>query len=227
VTFSVSGYDLLISDGTAGDQIKLVMQYYNTYHQTETLVYGDGNTLSLVSGAPITGTTGNNTLTGTSGNDSLFGFAGNDLLNGNGGNDTFVGGTGNDTLNGGSGNDTYIFYRGDGADVVTETGATDIVQFGQTISDQQLWFAQQGNNLVASLIGTTDKITVQNWYSGSANQIETFATPDGLKLDTQIAQLVSAMATYSANNPGFDPSQASQMPNDSSVQSAIGSAWHN
>jgi len=110
---------------------------------------------------------------------------------------------------------------------VNETGGTDLLQFGQSISDQQLWFAQQGNDLVATLLGTSDKITVQNWYSGSSNQIETFKTVDGLRLDTQIAQLVAAMATYSANNPGFDPSQASQMPNDSTLQSTIASSWHN
>jgi hypothetical protein len=34
------------------------------------------------------------------------------------------------------------------------------------------------------------------------------------------------MATYVANNPGFDPTQASQMPNDQTLQNAIAAAWH-
>jgi hypothetical protein len=34
------------------------------------------------------------------------------------------------------------------------------------------------------------------------------------------------MATYSANNPGFNPATATQMPTDSNLQSAIAAAWH-
>jgi hypothetical protein len=75
--------------------------------------------------------------------------------------------------------------------------------------------------------GVAAAIAVQNWYSRSSNQIETFTSADGLKLDTQVAQLVAAMATYSAKNPGFDPSQVSQMPSDTTLQSAIVAAWHN
>jgi hypothetical protein len=56
--------------------------------------------------------------------------------------------------------------------------------------------------------------------------VQSFDTADGMKLDSQIAQLVSAMATYSANNSGFDPTQASQAPNDPTLQNAITAAWH-
>lgn len=34
------------------------------------------------------------------------------------------------------------------------------------------------------------------------------------------------MAIYSANNPGFDPTQATQMPTDPSLQSVLAAAWH-
>jgi hypothetical protein len=47
-----------------------------------------------------------------------------------------------------------------------------------------------------------------------------------MKLDTHVAQLVSAMAAYSAANPGFDPTTATQMPTDPGVQSAVAAAWH-
>jgi hypothetical protein len=33
------------------------------------------------------------------------------------------------------------------------------------------------------------------------------------------------MATYSANNPGFNSATASQMPTGSNLQSAIAAAW--
>ena len=45
-------------------------------------------------------------------------------------------------------------------------------------------------------------------------------------LDSQVAQLVQAMATYTAGHAGFDPTAVTQMPNDSPLQSAIASAWH-
>ena len=62
--------------------------------------------------------------------------------------------------------------------------------------------------------------------SNARAQTQSFATADGLKLDSQVAQLGSAMATYSAANPGFDPTTATQMPSDSGVQSAVAAAWH-
>jgi hypothetical protein len=49
---------------------------------------------------------------------------------------------------------------------------------------------------------------------------------DGLKLDSQLQQLVSAMATFTANNPGFDPTTATQMPDDPNLQNTLASSWH-
>ena len=83
VTSMTSGYDLLIVDGTAGDEIDVQYQYLSSSHQIETLVYGDRSTQSLTGGLPLTGTMGN------------------------GGNDTFIGGPGKDTLVGSTRNDTY------------------------------------------------------------------------------------------------------------------------
>ena len=49
---------------------------------------------------------------------------------------------------------------------------------------------------------------------------------DGNMLDAQLNQLVSAMATFAVSNPSFNPATATQMPNDPSLQSTIGAAWH-
>jgi hypothetical protein len=50
---------------------------------------------------------------------------------------------------------------------------------------------------------------------------------DGLNLDRQVAQLVSAIATHSASNSGFDPmTMPTQTPNDSNLQSTLAPAWH-
>ena len=93
-------------------------------------------------------------------------------------------------------------------------------------TDENLWFQQNGNDLEVDLLGTSDKITIHNWYAGSAGaQVEKF-TADGLTIDSQISTLVSAMATYSAANSSFDPTTASAMPTDTTLQSAITSSWH-
>jgi hypothetical protein len=41
-----------------------------------------------------------------------------------------------------------------------------------------------------------------------------------------LQQLVAAMATYATANPSFNPTQATQMPSDQTLQTAIAAAWH-
>jgi hypothetical protein len=68
---------------------------------------------------------------------------------------------------------------------------------------------------------------VAGWYAGNDRaQVQSFNTTDGLHLDSQVAQLVSAMATFSAADPGFNPATATQMPTDTNLQSTIAAAWH-
>jgi Ca2+-binding RTX toxin-like protein len=151
--------------------------------------------LTLTGSSAINGTgnTLNNTLTGNSANNSLSGGAGNDTLSGQGGTDTLTGGTGNDT---------YQIGRGYGADTAVENdataGNTDIAQFLSGVTADQIWFQHIGNNLEASIIGTSDKLVVKDWYLGSANHVEQFKTTDGALalLDSQVENLVNAMASF-------------------------------
>jgi Ca2+-binding RTX toxin-like protein len=162
-----------------------------------------------------------NVFTGASGADTLVGTSGNDI---------FVGGTGNDTLIGGGGNDTYEFNANYGQDVIvngTSTSAAPSGQlaFGAGLDPAHLWLMQSGSDLQIDLLGTTSKVTVSGWFSNPGSQVQDI-TAGGLTLDAQIARLVAAMATYSSSNSGFDPTHATQMPNDPNLQAAIASAWH-
>jgi trimeric autotransporter adhesin len=139
-----------------------------------------------------TGNTDGNVLTGNSGANTLTGLAGNDTLDGKAGADSLVGGTGNDT---------YWLGRGYGIDTITETdataGNTDIARFEASVATNQLWFRQVSNNLEVSIIGTSDKFNIANWYTGTANHVEQFKTSDGKTLlDSQVQNLVSAMAAF-------------------------------
>ncbi|MBX9926115.1 MAG: hypothetical protein K2Y05_07135, partial [Hyphomicrobiaceae bacterium] len=70
----------------------------------------------------LIGASGNDTILAGIGGDLLLGGAGNDSLDGGAGDDVIAGGTGNDTLLGGAGDDVYVFRRGDGRDVIDDTG---------------------------------------------------------------------------------------------------------
>jgi len=165
------------------------------------------------------------TLTGTAGNDTLTGGPGNEILNGAGGSDTLIGG---------GGYDTYQFNSAFSHATINNTAADGIttsrgeIDFGAGLTEQNLWFAQSGNDLQIDVLGTTEQVTVAGWSAGNARaQVDSInTTADGAKLDTGVAQLVSAMATYSAANPGFNPASATQMPNDAALQGAVAAAWH-
>lgn len=108
---------------------------------------------------------------------------------------------GSDTLVGGTGGDSYLFGTGYGSDTIRENDATpgnaDVAQFLAGINTDQIWLRHVGNDLEASIIGTTDKLTVENWYLGTSHHIEQFKTADGkLLLDTQVENLVQAMAAF-------------------------------
>jgi Ca2+-binding RTX toxin-like protein len=150
----------------------------------------------------IVGQGGNDTIAGRSGNDVLLGGAGNDTLDASSGDDRLNGGAGNDTLYGGDGSDTYVITRGTGRDKVVETtsrsGNVDIVRFGADIAIDQLWFRRVDNSLEVSVIGTTDSVTIQNWYGGRVYHVEQFMTADNqVLLDSQVDGLVSAMSGFS------------------------------
>jgi Ca2+-binding RTX toxin-like protein len=138
--------------------------------------------------------------------------------------------TGNSTANfmaGGAGDDTYVFQRGGKADVVRDTdstpGNTDLVSFGAGIAADQLWFRHVGNDLQVSVIGTSDSVTVRNWYLGSQNRIEQFSTSDGkLLLDSAVDNLVNAMASFSPPAAGQTTLTASYQ---ASLSMVIASNW--
>ena len=85
----------------------------------------------------------------------------------------------------------------------------------------------QAADLQVELLGTTDHMTISGWYADNARvQVQGFDTADGMKLDSQVAQLVSAMAAYSSANPAFDATTATQMPDDRALQTTVAAAWH-
>lgn len=128
-------------------------------------------------------------------------LTGSSNINGTGNalNNVLSGNAGNNTLNGGLGNDTYLFGRGGRSDTIVDNDATannaDLLLLSTGVDHDQLWFRQVGNHLEVSIIGTTDKVTISNWYGGAANRIERIEVADGHYLvDASVEALVQAMA---------------------------------
>lgn len=139
------------------------------------------------------------TINGGSGNDTLTGGDQADTLNGGGGADTLRGGQGNDVLIGGPGNDTFAFARGDGNDAVhaSSTDGSDTVAFDAGVAHDQLWFAQSNNDLVVSVIGEDQSMTVAGWYASTDNRFARIDAGDGfVATASAVDQLVQAMAAF-------------------------------
>jgi Ca2+-binding RTX toxin-like protein len=210
----------------------------------DTYVVGAGDTVveSSNSGADIvhssfTWTLGSNlehlTLTGSSaingtGNSAanvLTGNSANNVLSGANGADSLRGGLSNDTVNGGGGNDTFLFGRGDGQDLVQDnSGAADKLLYDAGINPLDLVISRQANDLRVAIHGSPDQVTVQNWYTGTSNRIETLQAGNGQTLlSTQVDQLIQAMAGFTAQT-GLTWDQAiDQRPQE--VQAVLAASW--
>ena len=167
---------------------------YATYG--DDLVYGgDGNdTINTSEGYDtIYGENGDDYISGSNfdyckGNSFLSGGDGNDTISGRNYLDTIIGGIGNDVLYGYNGNDAYIFNLGDGQDTINDSRDTDLIQFDEGITINNLTYARSGNNLIIKY-SETDQITIINHYYSSSNKIESikFSDQSTLSLNNLIA----------------------------------------
>ena len=172
------------------------------------------NASAVTNGLTIIGNDGINVLTGTSQDD------------------TFIGNKGNDTLRGGLGDDTYQVNAGDGRDRIVENDSTpgnaDILVFDGTVDPLDLVFSRQVNDLRIAVHGTTDSITIQNWYTSTnstAGQVETIQAGTGeVLLNTQVDALIQAMASFTQQS-GLTWDQAI-VQEPAQVQTILAASWH-
>jgi len=227
-------------------------------------LFGQGGNDTLVGGKGkdvLDGGYGNDILDGGTGKDTLLGGAGDDILYGGKGKDTLIGGTGNDRIIIGDDEDRILFGLGDGQDTITrdatgfvsgdDTHSRDRdddekhesmerdsaeVTFGDGITIDKLWFQQDGTNLQVSILGSSDSLTIEDWYSLTTDPvnaeehhddddfpIEEFETANGNELEAkQVDLLVQAMAAFSpqAASDGLLSPEA-----QAGIDAAIATAW--
>jgi hypothetical protein len=121
------------------------------------------------------------------------------------------------------GDNVYDFAREDGTLAISEEGGADQLNLGSAIATDQLWFERSGDDLLLSIIGTTDAIVVDDWYVDPVHQVETFATSDGAILHSaDVDNLVQAMAAFAP--PAMGETSLSQAYRDS-LEPVIAANW--
>ncbi len=184
VTFSVDDDDIILT--FAGGGSLTIQNGLIEGNEIEEIRFDDSTVWNPIVRLQ-TPTSGNDTLIGTISADTLSGSAGNDSIEGRQGNDTISGDTGDDVLSGGAGDDTYLFALGDGVDVVQDdstnsnygSGGNDTLIFGAGIApiDIQVSMAN-GSDLVLTIAGTADQVTLKNSVLRVSENIETIQFAD-------------------------------------------------
>lgn len=149
--------------------------------------------------------------TGTSGNDELTGDANANHIDGGAGNDTLTGSAGNDVLKGGQGDDTYVFQRGFGQDVIDGWGGGhDTIRFEGNIGfmDVAQRLLIMGDDLILSVAGTEDKVTVKDFFIGGDYAIDMIQFGDGSSLSKD-----RLFQTFGKQNNQADSPNYGAMPN--------------
>ena len=214
VTLSRHGDNLVL---TVTEDDSITVQGYFTaggYQKVEKVLFADNtiwDTTTLDAATPYF-----NIVTGTQYNDTLYGAM--QEMN------IISGDEGDDSLYGGYSDDTYIFNGSFGNDHILDYYGNDRAEFN--ISKDSLIFTQVGNNLEISSGGASDTVTVDNWYQQwGSYKIETIEASDGSTItNSQIEQLIQAMASWSSNNNGMSWSQA-LISNPQDVQNIVSQHW--
>src|SRR3989442_151813 len=186
--------DLLLGINGTSDQLTVQNYFVDPVFQVEQIAFADGtiwdtNTiLSQTPGLVLAGTDGPDFLQGSPLADVISGLGGDDYINAGAGNDTLDGGTGNDTLIGGPGSDTYLFGRGYGRDEIFDFqySGTDLntIRVAADVSPDDVTVQSSQDNIVMSISGTEDQLTVDFYFSNPAYQVEQVAFADGTIWDT-------------------------------------------
>ncbi|MBF0283841.1 MAG: cadherin-like domain-containing protein [Magnetococcales bacterium] len=186
----------------------------------------------------LVGGAGDDVLDGGADGDIYLGGSGNDILGGNGSStdayggdgNVYRGGTGADRLNGSYYGDQYLFARGDGADDIydpgTYTNRVDRIEFDPDIGMTDISLGKIDGNLVIHY-GAGDQVTVHGWDAYPTTQMEEIQSGDGaVLLNTQVDQLIQAMATFGAEHNGISWEEATSQ-YQTETRAILAAHWQN
>ncbi|WP_273703716.1 calcium-binding protein [Candidatus Accumulibacter vicinus] len=129
-------------------------------------------------------------------------LAGFSAINGSGNSfdNQITGNAANNLLDGGQGNDTYFFSIGGGHDTIQEaadntSGKNNVLRLGAGIVPNDVILSRIGNDLDVATSGTSDRVTVRNFYlnndvRNAENPIQQIVFADSTVWDLQAIQHV-------------------------------------
>jgi len=136
---------------------------------------------------------------------------------GNSINNTIIGNSGNNVLMAGEGSDSYHFGAGSGFDTIEEMDAqsndVDALLLGAGMTTDNLLGDRIGHDLVLTVSGAADQLTLRNWYAGAGYKIEQTRFANGAVWTA--ATLEALVATNGApivNAPIADQSASEEAP---------------
>ncbi|WP_299587786.1 calcium-binding protein [uncultured Microbulbifer sp.] len=241
--FLKSGDNLILQVSGSSDQITLKDFFKGGDHAIDKIEFSSGQEISSdqlfgvfgisnpdsqgspdYSGLPDERSFGTLT-TGSSANEVIVASSDADFVDAGAGDDHLYGSTGNDYLIGGEGDDVYHFAAGDGVDTInnfSNSSGNDELQFAEGVDEADLWFSQQGDDLVVDLLGSQDQVVVQDWFANTSNQLDNVRTNDTVISNSDIEQLVTAMASFGAPSGGEITLTSEEQ---EQVNTAIASSW--
>jgi hypothetical protein len=209
---SVADYGTNNVTDLAGDHE--VGEFYGTVGVVSST--GDHNYL-ILNGSQLVTVSGADTGINDVGNGSVItlGGVGDYLTLGGFGNSTTITADGV-SVHDNVGFNQFTIANGAGNDTLQLSGSlSDTAQFGVGIAYDQLWFAQSGQDLVVSVIGRDQSLTVAGWYGGASNHLGELETADGHQIsDSGMQQMVQAMSAYTPPAEGqttLPPDRASAL----------------
>lgn len=217
VSFTHDGIDLIVkiaprSVGAAEDSVRIRNWFAatTTENQLGSVTLGakswSADEISKIA-LTVHGTELNDTATGVpSYTNTYYGEGGNDTFTSatkdpSAPGDYFEGGQGNDVLNGGMGSDTYVYNKGDGADLITNTGGTDTLVLKGYKKSDVVFIGPSGftQNLVIFLGSSAAQITWSNWFGNEAGRAASIVFDDGVLTQAQITAAVLPQASRDAS----------------------------
>ena len=171
VTSDTNG-NVYLTDGQAGDQIKLDGQLTDLSHGIERVEFADGTVWvrsNLIPGA-IVGTQGNDRLIATSGSHTFDGLGGVDYEQGKGGGDIFLY------------DQNYGFLEINELDF---SGANNLLQMGPGITPSDVRVSSDGSNIFITDGINGDRIEIDNYLQNSYNGVQFVSFADGTVWDRQ------------------------------------------
>ena len=192
----MNGNDLIVKVKGTSDSVTVKNCFISEYYRINSIKFAD-KTMSYENIVEYFKTTGT-IINGTSSNDNISpnvlswskvtvnGGAGDDTITGSSEIDILDGGTGNDKLSGGAGNDVYVFKKGYGQDIIdnyyyhgdSQNADNDTLDMSE-LKQSQVDLDKVGNDLVVSIKGTEDKVTIRNHYASEYYRLDNLKFADG------------------------------------------------